>query len=779
MKPAYRVLSLLLALCMILSVVPFGALAEGESEVCQTCQLAPDACTCDKVKTPACLGEETCANGHVAGCPLYVACTGEENCPGTVHTAPCQKACQQYEGCAGGTHSSDCCLFVCNMCQTMGGGHSDSCPSRCQLLEGCKDGAHDAQCVLYLCQSCGKNVCECEALIPEQQKSLVSVAVTSAPVKTDYTQGETLDVTGGKLTLTYSDDSTQIVDITADMVSGFDSSVAQSLILTVTYEGKEAAFVIRVLEAAGQEPTAVNADPETITGRNYVTIKHRGEDITVGMGMVKGGGVPYIKLNTSDSRWSYNQNEDYAVQDVCFAASGADGSTYTDESFYNAILNSVTFSVVSCENKAGASSPPNLNIEAISELQTVGAVTTKFATLYAASGNLFDAIISMDFTYAGQPYSVTKRIWYEKDSISLTIGDDVTDLSSIFSSNQAFFGWLKTNHENLYHSLECSTSSNNWIEIRLPATNLGDVKVNLSYSGADTSIPGGNLYSLQLIGSRSNGRRTTMNSIRFTNQVHSLADVDFVANGPNQVAIAPDNEYGRLPATIMNCSFEDYTTAISLTGMGNVGYIAECKFQNCTTGILLDSRDSGDYGFYDSADYCANVFFKCGTAVNVQKLPSLLRPYDLRFNRNIFLFNDLYDFVVAPAGTFYFQENFYSHSEKESNKNIDYWMSVDDATANQIRNNVKSNKGNDTRLITNPFLKKISGFNNFQTIQPLWLTDKENGETVIFARKAASMPIDTETFDAVTGEIEIAIVDDQENQIAQWVFDAIEGGNAQ
>lgn len=247
MKPAYRVLSLLLALCMILSVVPFGALAEGEEQVCQTCQQTESACTCEKTRTPACLGESTCANGHVEQCPLYVACTAQENCPGTVHTAPCQKACQQYEGCAGGTHSSDCCLFVCNMCQTMGGSHSDSCPSRCQLLEGCKDGAHDEQCVLYLCQTCAQKPCVCQSTDPVTQKQLTAIALAVQP-KTSYAFGEDLDVTGGKLNLIYSDHSGEEIDLTSQMVTGFDPQAAGQQTLTVTYETLITTYTVTVAQ---------------------------------------------------------------------------------------------------------------------------------------------------------------------------------------------------------------------------------------------------------------------------------------------------------------------------------------------------------------------------------------------------------------------------------------------------------------------------------------------------------------------------------------------------
>ena len=60
-----------------------------------------------------------------------------------------------------------------------------------------------------------------------------SVAL-SAPTKVVYKKGEQLDVAGGKLTVTYSDGTTQDVELKADMVSGFDADKVGTQKLTVT-----------------------------------------------------------------------------------------------------------------------------------------------------------------------------------------------------------------------------------------------------------------------------------------------------------------------------------------------------------------------------------------------------------------------------------------------------------------------------------------------------------------------------------------------------------------
>lgn len=76
---------------------------------------------------------------------------------------------------------------------------------------------------------------------------LESIAVTTPPVKQVYLEGkDALDVTGGKLTLTYNYGDTQEVDLAMDMVTGFDNTVAGEQTLTVTYEGKTTTFTVTI-----------------------------------------------------------------------------------------------------------------------------------------------------------------------------------------------------------------------------------------------------------------------------------------------------------------------------------------------------------------------------------------------------------------------------------------------------------------------------------------------------------------------------------------------------
>lgn len=74
---------------------------------------------------------------------------------------------------------------------------------------------------------------------------LTGVQIKTPPTKTQYYLGDTLDLTGLKLLLTYSDSSQKETTV-YDSVSGFDASVAGQQTITVAYQGKTATFTVQV-----------------------------------------------------------------------------------------------------------------------------------------------------------------------------------------------------------------------------------------------------------------------------------------------------------------------------------------------------------------------------------------------------------------------------------------------------------------------------------------------------------------------------------------------------
>ncbi len=83
-----------------------------------------------------------------------------------------------------------------------------------------------------------------EIEIIERPKTFVSII--QLPDKNQYKFGETLDLTGGKIAVGYSDGTYEILDITADMVSGYDANDIGYQILTVTYGSFTANFIVSV-----------------------------------------------------------------------------------------------------------------------------------------------------------------------------------------------------------------------------------------------------------------------------------------------------------------------------------------------------------------------------------------------------------------------------------------------------------------------------------------------------------------------------------------------------
>lgn len=76
--------------------------------------------------------------------------------------------------------------------------------------------------------------------------AVTGITLKSAPEKTEYKTGAELELTGAVITLSYTDGTTQDVDVTAAMVSGFDAQTAGEQTLTVTYEGFTVTFDVTV-----------------------------------------------------------------------------------------------------------------------------------------------------------------------------------------------------------------------------------------------------------------------------------------------------------------------------------------------------------------------------------------------------------------------------------------------------------------------------------------------------------------------------------------------------
>ena len=81
---------------------------------------------------------------------------------------------------------------------------------------------------------------------PEAPVTLSSIAVTTMPTKTNYVVGESYNGSGLVITATYSDKTTKVV--TGYSVTGFSSTKAGEVTISVTFEGKATSFKVTVKE---------------------------------------------------------------------------------------------------------------------------------------------------------------------------------------------------------------------------------------------------------------------------------------------------------------------------------------------------------------------------------------------------------------------------------------------------------------------------------------------------------------------------------------------------
>lgn len=90
-------------------------------------------------------------------------------------------------------------------------------------------------------------------------KAVGLVAVTKLPTKLVYEKGEALSVTGGELTVVYTNSNlypSEGILLTNDMVSGYSTDTPGVQALTVTYSGKTSVFTITVKDSLGAARTA-------------------------------------------------------------------------------------------------------------------------------------------------------------------------------------------------------------------------------------------------------------------------------------------------------------------------------------------------------------------------------------------------------------------------------------------------------------------------------------------------------------------------------------------
>ena len=133
--------------------------------------------------------------------------------------------------------------------------------------------------------------------------TITGISVAAYPAKTVYQTGESLDLTGGSVTVSYSDGTFQTVAMTAEMVSGFNNTAAFTQTLTVAYEGFEAYFDVTVTAPTPSGETEPPASTEETTNATEPS----GVAYVIPAGEKE---ISWIELTTKPTKIQYVLNQD-------------------------------------------------------------------------------------------------------------------------------------------------------------------------------------------------------------------------------------------------------------------------------------------------------------------------------------------------------------------------------------------------------------------------------------------------------------------------------------
>ena len=111
---------------------------------------------------------------------------------------------------------------------------------------------------------------------------LSSISIKNMPDKTTYIQGyEDLDLTGGKITLTYNDGSTSDLDMSDNSIriSGFNNNTVGQKTITVEYGGKSTTFNINITEKSIRKIEVKTMPTKTTYIENYELLNLNGGEL--------------------------------------------------------------------------------------------------------------------------------------------------------------------------------------------------------------------------------------------------------------------------------------------------------------------------------------------------------------------------------------------------------------------------------------------------------------------------------------------------------------------
>ena len=109
---------------------------------------------------------------------------------------------------------------------------------------------------------------------------VAAVEVAELPKRVEYLEGDDFDVKGGKITITYGDNTTRTINLSSAIISGYDPAKPGKQTITAEYEGKTFTFEVNVI-AKSPVSIAIATAPTKVEYEQGEDLAADGGSITV------------------------------------------------------------------------------------------------------------------------------------------------------------------------------------------------------------------------------------------------------------------------------------------------------------------------------------------------------------------------------------------------------------------------------------------------------------------------------------------------------------------
>ena len=150
--------------------------------------------------------------------------------------------------------------------------------------------------------------------ITVEEKKIIQINIYKIPTKTQYVQNkEELDLNGGKIKITYNDDSTEEIELNNEQVkvTGFDNKKIGKNTVTVTYQNNTTTFDVEIVEEKKAKNSNFDKSSSIINSIRYYTFSDKNIQEYMVMNVTVNG-IVKNKENESNEYYYYlssNANE--------------------------------------------------------------------------------------------------------------------------------------------------------------------------------------------------------------------------------------------------------------------------------------------------------------------------------------------------------------------------------------------------------------------------------------------------------------------------------------